>query len=383
MGLDYRVPRISRMRLQPITSWRGCWWLILWGVWALCAQTHAQPPSDVARLSEQRDKHCSRLTFIWHMELRLLYKNGVIKHSSATINIARWNTLTHIIHTPESTEIPPETLSSWFAYYGDGWGIRCKPLFLKSAGRVYSKWTALVYPCPSNCLYYEATVFREMYEPHPIELVILAGADFTRVMGASWTALYRDNDTQVLEGVYRLPPFNEDAVLRIRVLSKNGSPVAIERYSSKTPYKVTWHVVHYKQVAGILCPAKVQAVWQTRPDEQVLPNKRAVFELVSVKRTPGPIPIRIPQGTPVQDFRTLAYWDILNVLGVRINNEEFVHYTWQGQIPDKSLLRALAWQQGKLPGKGVGIRATWVLFIPGVLLLALAIYWYRRIRRAM
>jgi len=361
----------------------GCMGLILWAVWALCAQASPSLPPEMTQISAQRDARCSHWTFLWRMEFSL-DKDGAVQRASATFRLARWQGLTHVQLITHDAKTPPEPLSPWSGYYGDGWGLRCKPVFLMGGGRVYPKWIALVYRCPGNGLYYEATVPREMYEPHPLEFSILAGADFAKVMDASWTVRYQDTRFWVLEGTYQLPPFHVPAYLRIRLRKEDGAPAAIERYSERWHYRVNWQVERYRRVSGILLPAEVRAVWQTRPDARhELPNKRAVFRLVSVGRTPQPVGVDMPAGTPVQDFRLIDYWNMLNVVGVRMADEEFVDYRWQGQLPDENALRTLALQQGKLPGGRARIRAAWVIFLPGLLLLAVAWYFYRRMRRTV
>jgi len=60
-----------------------------------------------------------------------------------------------------------------------------------------------------------------------------------------------------------------------------------------------------------------------------------------------------------------------------------VQYRWEGSLPSEGDLRRMAYEQGKLPGTGFGFRVTWVVFVPGLLLIALAIYLYRRARQTM
>lgn len=361
----------------------GCWGLGLLAVWALCAHASPSVPPEVVQVSRQRDVRCSHLTFVWRMDFHLV-REGVVQYVSATLRVARWEELTLVQLIPDDTHIPPKALSAWHNYYGGGWGLRSKPVFLSGDGRAYPKWLAFAYRCPGNCLYYEAPVPREMYEPHPLEFSILAGADFVKIMDASWTVKRQDAQFWLLEGTYHLPPFNVPAYLRIRLHKNGGTPEAIEQYSEKWQYQVSWQVKRFKRVFGLLFPEEVIATWRTRPDvRHELPNKRAVFRLVRVERTPKPIRIDIPAGTPVQDFGIIDYWDLLNVVGIRMADGDFVNYRWQGELPDKSALRALALQQGKLPGQKPRVRATWILFLPGLLLIVLGWYLYRRIRQSM
>jgi hypothetical protein len=105
------------------------------------------------------------------------------------------------------------------------------------------------------------------------------------------------------------------------------------------------------------------------------------FHLKSLSRTSS-CDFELPLERFVMDYRLVKDVTFENCANPEVQ-QGVVQYRWEGSLPSERDLRRMAYEQGKLPGTGFGFRVTWVVFVPGLLLIALAIYLYRRARQTM
>lgn len=143
---------------------------------------------------------------------------------------------------------------------------------------------------------------------------------------------------------------------------------------------LSWQIHKFATHSGMLVPSVVTRKHVTRYDSLWM-HKLYQFSLKSVSKT-SQCDFQLPMGNSVVDYRLIDGVSFDNCLEPDIQ-QRTVQYRWSGSVPSETALKRMAYEQGKLPSAGKGLRATWVLFIPGMLMVVLAIYFYRRMRQSM
>lgn len=136
-------------------------------------------------------------------------------------------------------------------------------------------------------------------------------------------------------------------------------------------------VVKYQLHGKFYVPSFVVVEWQT-------PSESARFEARLLQlRESGNIRIEHPEGAYVSDFRLMKVEEVCRLLE---NSSDYittkvVHYRWQGHLPTLDELQRM-YQQANPQGSAISIppshQSRWLLYLPGLLLIAVGVYlWWR------
>lgn len=379
------------------------WWLMLTvgGTVAL-----AQPSEELQVAREhcaQREQWSVDKTFRWqaHCKVVLLQRRRTSERSSTPpqyIPVWRYAAdlpveyakrpdvvrvravqIVPIITKPLSLDAPPTTLyqpensvavlEENTSYFTENFCLRIRRVDAPpSVPLPQQTLPVMVWSCPSNC--------RRYTDPLQFILMdgemhcVLAGDSVFSLHECTWQAEPHVRGVLIIcnnaAGHTRLPH-------RVEILLNREHGYAVEHirvYTAGQP-SLTCRVLSWKRMDGIWIPSKVHV----RRMVGTMAVSDFQLTLKEVVRT-GELEIEVPQGTDVVDHRLLG-----RAARVEPGNwmYDYVQYRWQGAVPSEARLRALAFEQGKLPNVS-GRRLSYVLLLPGILLIAIGVYLYRRLR---
>lgn len=199
-----------------------------------------------------------------------------------------------------------------------------------------------------------------------------------RLFGCEWKITSRSRDTVTLSCIE--PAGWEGNVVRITVDRHTGQLRQYEILSAEhETLSLSWRI-HYSSRNGLFVPT-----YATRKVVQRESGRWKhflyQFSLNRLSKT-STCDFQLPIGNLVMDYR-LSVGVTFDNFGTPDILKHVVQYRWDGSLPNDLELKRKAYQQGKLPSAGKGLRATWALLVPGVLLLALALFLYRRMRQTV
>jgi len=177
------------------------------------------------------------------------------------------------------------------------------------------------------------------------------------------------------------PPGWHDMSIRVSLERATGHLLRYDRKPSYLPIpSLSWQIHKFTDYSGVRVPCYVTRRQVSRFEDEWC-HTLEEFHLKSLSRTSS-CDFELPLERFVMDYRLVKDVTFENCANPEVQ-QGVVQYRWEGSLPSERDLRRMAYEQGKLPGTGFGFRVTWVVFVPGLLLIALAIYLYRRARQTM
>ncbi len=196
-----------------------------------------------------------------------------------------------------------------------------------------------------------------------------------RLYTDAWQIATATSQTVTLEA--NSPAGWANTTLRVVLQKGSGRLLRYEILAGIPALPDIWTIRGFTTYSGIMVPAHVTRKRVVRFDDRWM-HILYSFSLKSVSHA-ARCNFHLPLGSIVVDYRLAGNVTFENHAEPTVL-QRAVQYRWSGSIPDEFNLRRMAYEQGKLPSAGRGLRATWALFVPGVLLLVVAIYLYRRMR---
>ncbi|GIV21584.1 MAG: hypothetical protein KatS3mg023_3335 [Armatimonadota bacterium] len=176
------------------------------------------------------------------------------------------------------------------------------------------------------------------------------------------------------------PPGWANSTIRMVIQRDSGRLLRYEILSGTPVMPDVWQIQRFTTYSGMVVPSYVTRK-RVVPFDNLWMHILYRFSLKSVSKAAG-CDFHLPLGNTVVDYRLIDNVTFENHVEPNVQ-QHAVQYRWSGSVPEEAALKRMAYEQGKLPSAGKGLRATWALFVPGVLLLVLAIYFYRRMRQTM
>lgn len=212
------------------------------------------------------------------------------------------------------------------------------------------------------------------------ELVVLLSMDNPLgIYRCNWNTIAMDNETVTIS--CSSPSCWRRVVVQVSLDKRTGLLRDYVVFAGSTTPHLSGQVVKYARREDMVVPSEVvvKRVMRYGTDWQHVLYR---YSLRSVSKT-GRCDFRLPTGSPTIDYRLVDECISPWTLGEPHIERQAVNYDWPGYLPDEKELKSMAYKQGKLPSAGKGLRATWVLFLPGLLLFVLAWYLYRRMRESV
>lgn len=209
-------------------------------------------------------------------------------------------------------------------------------------------------------------------------MMVLSMDNPLRMYTSDWQVETTTPETVILKSTS--PPGWTNATIRMAIRRDSGRLLRYEILPGTPVRPDVWQIHRFTTYSGVLVPSYVTRK-RVVPFDNLWLHILYRFSLKSVSPAEG-CDFHLPLGTTVVDYRLIDNVTFENYVEPTVQ-QRTVQYRWDGSVPEETALRRIAYEQGKLPSAGKGLRATWALLVPGVLLLVLAIYLYRRMRQSV
>jgi hypothetical protein len=209
-------------------------------------------------------------------------------------------------------------------------------------------------------------------------MMVLSMDNPLRMYTSEWQVEATTPQTVILRSTS--PPGWANTTIRAVMQRDSGRLLRYEILSGTPVMPDVWQIQRCTTYSGMKVPSSVTRK-RVIPFDNLWLHILYRFSLESVSPAAG-CDFHLPLGTTVVDYRLIDNVTFENHVEPDVQ-QRAVQYRWDGSVPEEAVLGRMAYEQGKLPSAGKGLRATWALFVPGVLLLVLAIYLYRRMRQTM
>lgn len=210
-------------------------------------------------------------------------------------------------------------------------------------------------------------------------MMVLSMDNPLRLYTSEWQVETLTPQTVILRSTS--PPGWANTTIRVAVQKDTGRLLRYEIIPAGTPVRPdVWQIHRFKPYSGMMVPSYVTRK-KVVPFDNLWLHILYRFSLKSVSPAGG-CDFHLPLGNTVVDYRLIDNVTFDNHVEPDVQ-QRAVQYRWDGAVPEENVLRRMAYEQGKLPSAGKGLRATWALLVPAVLLLALALFLYRRMRQTV
>jgi hypothetical protein len=336
-------------------------------------ESDAQEMARIAGATD-RNKSATMLQKGWHSKYELTWQ--IRRHRNTTIFSG------HVPGGPVNdmdtgeTKQPPQKIK-WSCFFDENWALEAKadPEYL-TPDQVASELSppALVWKCSDSSIYFPSPSLNvALKRPEPCDFVLMTGANPLKLYGADFQLVKIIGEQYILKSS-PLKGIHFSCYLRLTLDSRYGfSPSSIEMFMGQAtvPEKV-WRVTRHRSVnADIWLPSEIEYHSNSQGHKQVI---KFVLNSFNDSRE---VVMELPTGFPVGDMRLInenpTERDSIQ------RGDKMIRYSWTGQVPSEVELRQMAFTQGKLD-RHQGVRMSWLLLLPGLFLLGLAVYFYRKMQ---
>lgn len=346
---------------------------------AICRIVAAQPlPLEVY---QQREQQLSDMAFYWTVDETFTSKMPVHKVNRVSREwvVLRGRSLMKITGVRNTSVSLGDPDVEKTEYYGMGWGLcyeKVPPSFTPNG---------LVWASAGDAACYRHPHDRVGLNLLPEDFVLIAGKNLFKIYGANWTVASKGEkafvvQTEVSSGNFA--PFKITATLDP---VHGWLPVQMRteyQYGNRS-WTRTWDVHGYQRVQGVWFPKEI---WCREDDPNVGLQRK--WLLRKVEPLVSSVTVSLPIGTEIEDYR-LVGTDLTDAQATQASmnpeTSRVVAYKWSGSLPGLAqvgqALRQRQMAQQTRPQQPP--RASlWYRFIPPVLLIAIGVLWYWRLKRA-
>lgn len=391
MGSSNKGIRTNQFNLR-LLSWFGVGVALQCFLMGYCQNI----PQNIKNACENRDKWSATRTFQWQGEVVDNLYIGALERQetekkaskekrqspkldvySIGVVIARQGSKTVVqgdlpdFQSPARMEAQsqPPTVSPFLLLYEDN-----KALYYRDIDESKS-FPAMAWKCPQPCTHYMHPAVSLI---RPSFFNFLAGTNPLKGFGGVWRLVSENSEEVFLECVK--PPSLYSHLRAYFSKKYGGALIRMEQFDGDRPLDIphiSWEVKRFKKVGDRWIPVEVYTIIRVgiKNPISVTEYKWKLEKIDTTSQTD----LNIPKGKEVNDYRLVSSLFTNELMWKHMNDG--VSYNWQGSLPSEAELRRMAFEQGKLPPSPRGERASWVLLIPAFILLGLAAYFYKTMRK--
>lgn len=261
------------------------------------------------------------------------------------------------------------------AFYGEGWGMQ---IGTPTSGRPGPP--PVVWCCTGHCARYPAPNDGGL-DVGTDELSIIVGLNALQMNGqAGWEVVGETKDSVYLRKRDYLDTYGVFEINVALDLKHGGIPSCIVKRNGA--YEGRIEVTRYTQVGGYWLPENIKSVFRTHRQFPGMTRERTW-------RLRGVQPKRGVSLREIDTLQTIRHWGVRDLraygcnltLGEVVSGDKDVYYQWTGRLPTIDEVKAMLKTRQQRHLSGISSSAWW-RFIPPLLLTAIGILWYWRLKRA-